>query len=280
MAEGDPLDFALDLMRRLPPSHIETNLAGLIDLVPDLVEDLLSAVDQPLKIAYDSELKKDYLLCDYNRDGDSYRSPWSNKYDPPLPDGQTPSKTTRELEEVFNSTLNIYRDLYYEGGVSSVYLWDTDSGFAGVVLIKKTQDLAKGGNPMKGSWDSIHVFEVDDKGSGTADYRLTSTIMLTIETEDEKTGNVSLSGSMTRQESKEAQAVNNKDKTHVNNMGSFIEDMEGKMRTSLHTIYFGKTKDIVNDLRVAKGVALAAKAKAAQEDFAKGATQATQKKKN
>lgn len=26
---------------------------------------------------------------------------------------------------------------YYEGGVSSVYLWDTDDGFAGVVLIKK-----------------------------------------------------------------------------------------------------------------------------------------------
>lgn len=28
---------------------------------------------------------------------------------------------------------------YFEGGVSSVYLWDTeDNGFAGVVLIKKS----------------------------------------------------------------------------------------------------------------------------------------------
>ena len=27
------LDCALDLMRRLPPQHIEENLAGLIDLV-------------------------------------------------------------------------------------------------------------------------------------------------------------------------------------------------------------------------------------------------------
>jgi len=271
MAEGDQLDFALDLMRRLPPSQIENNLAGLIDIVPDLVEDLLSAVDQPLKIAYDAESKKDYLLCDYNRDGDSYRSPWSNKYDPPLPDGTVPSKTTRELEEIFNDTFNIYRELYFEGGVSSVYLWDTDGGFAGVVLIKKTQDQAKGGNPMKGTWDSIHVFEVDDKGA-TADYRLTSTVMLTIETEDDKTGRVSLSGSMTRQESRDAQPVN-KEKTHVNNMGGFVEDMEGKMRTSLNTIYFGKTKDIVNDLRVAKGVAQAAKSKAAQEDIAKGAAQ-------
>lgn len=37
-----------------------------------------------------------------------------------------------------NDAFDVYRDLYYEGGVSSVYLWDMeDSGFAGVVLLKK-----------------------------------------------------------------------------------------------------------------------------------------------
>ena len=41
--------------------------------VPSLCEDLLSSVDQPLKIARDKATGKDYLLCDYNRDGDSYR---------------------------------------------------------------------------------------------------------------------------------------------------------------------------------------------------------------
>ena len=41
--------------------------------VPDLCEDLLSSVDQPLKVARDKTVGKDYLLCDYNRDGDSYR---------------------------------------------------------------------------------------------------------------------------------------------------------------------------------------------------------------
>lgn len=51
---------------------------------------------------------------------------------------------------------------------------------------------------MKGSWDSIHVVEVEDKKT-TADYKLTSTVMLTIETEDEKIGSISLSGSLTRQ---------------------------------------------------------------------------------
>ena len=67
------LDCALDLMRRLPPQQIERNLSDLIDLAPTLCEDLLSSVDQPLKIARDRKLGKDYLLCDYNRDGDSYR---------------------------------------------------------------------------------------------------------------------------------------------------------------------------------------------------------------
>lgn len=67
------LDCALDLMRRLPPQQIEKNLSDLIDLVPDLCEDLLSSIDQPLKVASDKKVGKDYLLCDYNRDGDSYR---------------------------------------------------------------------------------------------------------------------------------------------------------------------------------------------------------------
>ena len=67
------LDRALDLMRRLPPSKVEKQLSDLIDIAPDLTEDLLASVDQPLKVARDKGSGKDYLLCDYNRDGDSYR---------------------------------------------------------------------------------------------------------------------------------------------------------------------------------------------------------------
>lgn len=233
-------------MRRLPPSDIEDNLVGLIDLVPDLCEQLLSAVDQPLKIAYDAHSKRDYLLCDYNRDGDSYRSPWSNKYDPPLGDGAVPSKQLRQLEIQANEVFDIYRDLYYEGGVSSVYTWDLDEGFAVVVLIKKTQDHSKKGQPMKGTWDSIHVVEVQE-GKKSAHYKLTSTVMLTIETETEATGNVSLAGSLTRQAEQDS-AVSDQS-PHVSNIGRMVEDMELKLRQTLETIYFGKTKDIANELR-------------------------------
>jgi len=260
---GDPLDYALDLMRRLPPTATEANLAGLIDLVPDLVESLLSSVDQPIKVAYDSTSKRDYLLSDYSRDGDSYRSPWSNRYDPPLPDGIVPSAALRQTEVALNQAMDIYRDLYYEGGVSSCYLWDIDGGFAGVILIKKTQDIARGGTPMKGVWDSIHVIEVIEKKGGTADYKLTSTVILSIETENEKTGSVSLAGSLTRQDSKEGQPVD-RNNTHIANIGRVVEDMEIKMRGLLDTIYFGKTKDVVNNLRKKIGLQALNQQRAAQ----------------
>lgn len=50
--------------------------------VPSLCEDLLSSIDQPLKTAKDTASKRDYLLCDYNRDGDSYRSVSRGRVEP------------------------------------------------------------------------------------------------------------------------------------------------------------------------------------------------------
>jgi len=248
---ADKLDCALDLMRRLPPTQIEDNLAGLLDLAPDLIEDLLSAVDQPLKIAFDSSAKRDYLLCDYNRDGDSYRSPWSNKYDPPLGDGVVPSSSLRKLEVELNEVFDAYRDLYFEGGVSSVYCWDVDDGFAAVILIKKSQDLSKKGQPMKGAWDSIHVIEVKDTTKGNAHYKLTSTIMLSIETSTDATGKVSLAGSMTRQVERDS-TVNN-DNPHYANIGRLVEDLENKIREAVYSLYFAKTREVGDILRNAKG---------------------------
>ena len=37
--------------------------------------------------------------------------------------------------------------------------------------------------------------------------------------------------------------------SHVQNVGRMVEDMEIKMRNLLQEVYFGKTRDIVYDLR-------------------------------
>lgn len=39
-----------------------------------------------IEIETDLTTGRDYLKCEYNRDGDAYRSPWSNKYFPQATD--------------------------------------------------------------------------------------------------------------------------------------------------------------------------------------------------
>jgi len=41
-------------------------------------------VNFSLEIAMDEAEGKEFLQCEYNKDGDSYRSPWSNKYYPEI----------------------------------------------------------------------------------------------------------------------------------------------------------------------------------------------------
>lgn len=71
--EDKALISALDLARRLPPSQLDSSLDFICQLNPDLTEDLLEKVDVPLKVKKCKTTGKDFLICEYNRDGDSYR---------------------------------------------------------------------------------------------------------------------------------------------------------------------------------------------------------------
>lgn len=172
LSKADPLDSALDLMRRLPPEKVQQNLSKLIDIVPDLTEDLLAAVDQPLKVDNCKKTGKSYLLCDYNRDADSFRcvcvlwepgiAPFSSWSDPRgqmtinhrWTMGQNlrihweswklwPMMRLILIEKCMDHWLAtcwlICWFRYFEGGVSSVYMWDLDDGFAAAILIKKSR---------------------------------------------------------------------------------------------------------------------------------------------
>ncbi|GAA5995662.1 F-actin-capping protein subunit beta [Rhodotorula paludigena] len=276
----DALTSALDLVRRLPPSAVAHTLDRLAAALPDCADDLAASVDVPLAVRTDTS-HRDYLACDYNRDADSYRSPYTNEYDPPLADGTTPSPPLRELELAMNDAFNVYRDLYYEGGVSSVYLWDTDEGFAGVVLIKKTSDAGS----STSSWDSVHVFESSSSLPSTSSsssssasrtsshYKLTSTVMLHLEkplrkeggqesagAEGARTeeGEVALGGSMTRQHeltcALDPSSATTLAQSHLANVGRLVEDMELKLRNLLGEVYFSKTKDVLGALRSQGGL--------------------------
>ncbi|KEZ46468.1 F-actin-capping protein subunit beta [Scedosporium apiospermum] len=276
----DPFDSALDLLRRLDPKHTTNHLNAILTLAPDLTEDLLSSVDQPLTIKRCRQTGRDYLLCDYNRDGDSYRSPWSNRFDPPLDEsgpggvglggnegageGAVPSERVRAMEVKANDAFDIYRELYYEGGVSSVYFWNLDDGFAGVVLLKKA---SPSGGSSQGVWDSIHVFEAIERGR-TTHYKLTSTVILHLSTNPSSAsggGDMDLSGNMTRQIEQELPVES--DDSHIANVGRLVEDMELKMRNLLQEVYFGKAKDVVADLRSLGSLSEGARDREAQKEI-------------
>ena len=237
----DKITASLSLLRRLPPNKVEQNLNGLLNLCPAETDELLQRVDLPLKEATDPETGRVYLLCDYNRDADSHRSPWSNKYCPPIEDGFLPSEDLRKMEIEFNELFDAYRQLYFEGGTSSVYLWDLDHGFAGCFLIKKT--VEKDRFVESGNWDSIHVVEaIEGDNKTVATYKLTTTIIISMGVEKGTVGNTSLSGILTRQT--EISANISESKTHISNIGRMIEDMETDMRSNLNELYILKTREV------------------------------------
>ncbi|CAH1447706.1 unnamed protein product [Lactuca virosa] len=93
---------------------------------------------------------------------------------------------------------------YYEGGTSSVYLWEDDEkeGFLACFLIKK--DGSKYAHGVRGylnerGWDAIHLIEVGPEVEGMAYYCLTSTVMLSMTTDHENSGTFSLYGPIRRQ---------------------------------------------------------------------------------
>lgn len=131
-----------------------------------------------------------------------------------------------------------------------------------MLLKKNTSSSASSGT--SGSWDSIHVLEVVERGR-TSKYKLTSTVILNLGSSGEALGELDLSGNMTRQV--ETDMAVDGDEGHVVNIGKMVEDMELKMRNLLRMwlhfevvlvhwtndlteeVYFGKAKDVVGDLR-------------------------------
>ena len=90
----------------------------------------------------DTTTGKEFLKHEYNRDGDSYRSPWSNTYFPASPDSSFfPSDQLLRLEQKANDLFSLYVQRYYDYALSSVYFNDTDgAGFNACFLVKKQMD--------------------------------------------------------------------------------------------------------------------------------------------
>jgi len=102
-----------------------------------------------------------------------------------------------------------------------------------------------------GWWDSIHVFECNETKKGTYEYKLTTTVMVSMGMKNQLVGEVDLSGSMTQQETKSL--TFNDANPHIANMGKMLEDMELKVRNAIEGIYIQKTREVINGMRLVNG---------------------------
>lgn len=196
----------LHLYKLLSPKNSESNFNVISELVYEDDENLsifTQKAELPAGICKDDPLGS-FLCCEFNRDGDSYRSPISNKYFPtPEDDSEMKSlpQNLRNLEIKFNKAFQSYLKSYYSPeAICSVYMDTTDEnmqyGFLVNVRIKNPiKDKVK--NLDAGCWDSNNIIEVKfihDDPSTKVEYRISSSAYLTINVINEETGKLTASG--------------------------------------------------------------------------------------
>lgn len=198
----------LHLYKLLSPNNAEYNFNAISSLIYEDDENLSTftqKVEVPTTICEDDPEGK-FLCCEFNRDGDSYRSPFSNQYFPPSEEGEEDTmkqipKELRIIEEELNKIFKYYVKSYYTPStICSVYC-DTvdenlDNGFLVNVRIKNPIE-SKTKLLNSGCWDSNNIIEVkyiQNDPTKTVEYRISSSAYLTLNMSSNETGKISASG--------------------------------------------------------------------------------------
>lgn len=154
-----------------------------------------------------------------------------------------------------NEAVSTYASLYYgTDSITSVYVEessDNQNGFTVAVLIKKAIEVEDEENESssKASWDSVHLFEVESAEGGQFVYRHTATVMLSFDNSVEALKHIKLAGNLIRQNEFTSSPAANQN--HLTLIGGHLEECESRLRNDLQSVYFGRTHDIVNELRSA-----------------------------
>ena len=250
----------IQLNQILPISNIDKNIDAISAAIyenDDLLNEFLQKIDNRTEISNDDS-EGPFIKCEQNRDGDSYRSPISNKYFPQPEDGEGkfPSPDLRKLEEKLNKQFKIYTRSYYgSNALSSCYTWDFSEnikdGFGVAVLIKN--NINQENNINEAIWNSSNLVTVsfeENNGKITANYKLITNVSLIMSFDNKICGKVSLSGMVARASnlSKTVKDYVNDD-SHIQNIGVLIEDLESSIRSTLDVIYISKSKEIIDTAR-------------------------------
>ncbi|KAI4837802.1 F-actin-capping protein subunit beta [Plasmodium brasilianum] len=247
--EEAKIEAALNICNALPSHLFEETIRILSRIDQNLTNNILINKEGPIKIKFDSKEKKYYLGNMFNKEKDSYRSPYTNIYYPDhFPNGYVPSEQLRSLEIAYNEVFDRYRKAYYINGLSSVYLWPNpiEDGFVACFLIKKKE---KYDEITCMTWEATHLIQVNITHL-VIHYQISTTLNFSVTRQND----IILSASINKalENPKKISNINLiKDKFyHMENMGKMIEGIENSLRKSIEYIYLSKINDILNSLRL------------------------------
>ncbi|CDO63054.1 f-actin capping protein beta subunit, putative [Plasmodium reichenowi] len=245
----DKMEAALNICNTLPGHVFDDTIKMLSRIDQSITNNILINKEGSIKIKYDKEENKYYLGNMFNKEKDSYRSPYTNIYFPEhYINSYVPPEHLRTLEILYNNIFDRYRKAYYMNGLSSVYLWPNpiEDGFVACFLIKKEEIFDKETNI---EWEATHLIQVNIRNLNVY-YQISCTINFEIKKYND---NLLLSGNINK-------ALENSKKVtdlylikdqyfHMENMGYLIECMENSLRKSIEYIYILKIQDMLNSIK-------------------------------
>jgi len=251
------ISSCISLSRVLPISKLEQNINAISSLVyndDDVLDSFLQKVDQPLII---NTQNGNFICCEYNREGDSYRFPGTNDYFPPLENITFQNEKLLDLEIKLNKLFKIYTKFYYsENAISSVFCYVIDESnideFVVAVLI--SNKIINEEKKTNGKWESSNLLTVNiNRSDFEIKLNLISSVNVYLNA-NLKFGNNSklcVSGSLTKNLEKNINFKGNDvDQDFlIDNIGKMIEDLETRIRDEIEVIYFQKTNEIVDSIR-------------------------------
>ena len=252
MSNLTPEVAAHNLLRHVPPKEVEDRMYDVIKMNPDVAEDLLVTTDIQFQTEICPEAHRPFIKCDFNRDWNSYRSPFTSKYVPDYEEGVQPPEKLREMEKIAMKGLEQYKLLFYgKEGVGSCYTWElseTEFGL-GVFMKKEVSNVQASGTDVfiTGWINSSDVFVVSEVGGGKFNYDLVSSVLMDINVSVELGEPISLSGSLGHKREQVMEASSPLD--HVANVFTMIEEVGKRFISHIHEIYIGKTCEILSRCR-------------------------------
>jgi len=213
----------------------------------------MSRLDCRLQVLSDELTGKLFLASDFNRIGQSYRSPWCNVYLPNPHEAEEmyfPPDELRRIEQAFNELLLSYCYLYFDNAVGSAYLSESPDGsnlFFGVLQVKKESSDS---DKETHCWESNHSFSVSTRVESDilqAECIMSSSALVVLEFSDDQLPcnlNGSSSRSSNRSFSLQGKELSSFDEVLIKTIGEMMEENESFIRGNIDKVYIPRCVEL------------------------------------